>query len=107
MANSIGKFMETHLKGKRIEMYIGDQAEWVNYSDASVMSYAVIVGIFKAYDEKSGVITFVSDDGKIFYMVESKVGVFWESGSGFNIVDATQPTIKGGKQWLKKPRDIM
>lgn len=113
MSFETGKFIYKYLKGKSIDMYIGDQAESLNYSDTDMSSYAVLVGVVKDYDEDSGIITLISEQGRVFYVAEVKVGVFWESDSSFNILEVTKSTLrnsKNGKDRMKKPkkhRDIM
>lgn len=103
-----GKFMVKHLKGKRVEMYIGDQAESLRYADNESASYSVLVGTVVGYDKESGVVSFTTDDGKKFYVAEVKIDVFWESESDFDIMEITKSTIKTG--WMgsrKRDRDIM
>jgi len=110
MSFETGKFMIKYLKGKRVEMYTGDQSESINYADNDSSSYSILVGTVVDYDVASGVITLETDDGKRFYVAEVKIHVFWESDSQFDILEITRSTIKTG--WMagknkNKKRDIM
>jgi hypothetical protein len=110
MSFETGKFINKHLKGKSVSMYIGDQAESLSYSDTETSSYAILVGTAHDYDDESGIITFVTEQGKKFYVAEVKIEVFWETESDFNILEITKSTVRGGKDWMKqenKNRDIM
>ncbi len=109
MANT-GKFMKKNLQGQRLELYVGDQADWFSYADNDSMSYVLIVGTFKDYDEDSGIITLISETGHIFWIGEDKIEMFWKAGTSFNIMETTTSTIRSGRQLLKgknKNRDIM
>jgi hypothetical protein len=82
----------------------------LSYSDTETSSYAVLVGIVKDYDNESGVITFMTEQGKTFYIAEVKIQVFWETDTDFNILEITKSTLRGGKDWMMKEdkqRDIM
>jgi hypothetical protein len=108
MAKETGKFMKKHLKNKKLELYVGDEADWYSYADNDSMSYVLIRGFFKDYDDESGVITMQSEAGRIFWIAEEKIEMFWEADQGFNILETTTSTVRSGKQWLKKKnRDIM
>jgi len=108
MTKDIGKFIEKHLQNQKIELFVGDESDWYSYADNDSMSYVLIVATFKDYDEESGVLTMISEQGYEFYIAENKIEMFWKSGNNFNIMDTTTSTIRSGKKRLKgKNRDIM
>lgn len=102
-----GRFMKKTFSNQKLEIYVGDEADWYSYADNESMSYVLIVGIFKDYDEECGVITLYTDTGHTIYLSESEVGMFWLADQGFNLLEATTSTIRSGKRMLKKKRDIM
>lgn len=103
----IGLFLQNNMSGKKIELYVGDQADWMSYADNDTMSYVLIVGTFKDYDAASGVITLISETSMEFYVSEDKIDMFWLAGQKFNIRDTTTTTIKSGKSRIAKNRDIL
>ena len=108
MAKETGKFMKKHLQDKKLEFYVGDEADWFSYADNDAMSYVLIVGIFKDYDEDSGVITMIAETGHTFWIAEEKIEMFWLSGNRFDIMKTSTSTIRSGSNKLKKKnRDIM
>jgi hypothetical protein len=108
MAKETGKFLKKNLQDQKLEIYVGDEADWFSYADNDSMSYVLIVGTFKDYDAESGVLTMISEQGKEFYIAEEKIEMFWKAGDNFNIMDTTTSTIRSGKNRLKsKDRDIM
>lgn len=109
MSNRTGRFIEKYLQNQKIEMYVGDETDWFTYADNDSMSYVLIVATFKDYDDESGILIMLSEQGHEFYISESKIEMFWKADTGFNIMDTTTSTIRSGKNRLKnkKNRDIM
>lgn len=103
----IGKFINKHMKGEKVQLYIGDEMDWFKYADNESMSYVLIVCTLKDYDEECGVITAISENGQEFYISEDKIEMFWKHGSKFNIMETSTSTVRSGKRRLKGERDIM
>lgn len=100
--------MQKHFKGQKVECFIGDEADWFSYADNESMSYVLIIGTIKDYDEDCGIITMQSETGHDFYLSDDKIEMFWKAGTKFNIMDTSTSTIRSGKQRLKnKKRDIL
>ena len=108
MANT-GKFMKKYLQDQKLEIYVGDESDWLSYADNDSMSYVLVIGTFKDYDEDSGVITLISETNHTFWIGEEKIEMFWKADTNFNIMETTTSTVRSGKQFLKKAknRDIM
>jgi len=102
---NIGLFLEKNFKNKHVELYTGDESDYIHYNDTDTFNRAIICGIFVSYDKDSGVITLVDTVGTKFFISESAIQMFWEPG--FNILTCTKTTMNTGKQWIKKKRDFM
>jgi len=100
-----GVFMKKHFQDKRIEIYVGDESDWYSYADNESMSYVLIVGTFRDYDDESGTITLTAETGHTMYISDYKVSMFWEADKGFNILKTTTSTIRSGKNRMQRKRD--
>lgn len=107
MAN-IGKFFEKRFKNKEVEFYTGLDREWITYADSSTINGTLISAIYKEYDEDSGVMTFLTVDGKHeIYIAETAIEMFWEPGVSLMEYSKTIMNTGQGAFNQKKKRDIM
>lgn len=101
----IGKYLKKHFMDKKVELFTGENSEWVHYRDNDSMSLMLIVGTVKGYDEECGVLKMESETGHMMYINEHNLVMFWEADKGFNILRTTASTIRTGKKFQN--RDIM
>ena len=104
MAGS-GKFIGSKLIDIRLEIFTHLDSEWISHQDGTTHSYTVLTATPKAYDEESGVLTMEAIAGRIFYLAEEAIEMFWVAGSGFKISENSTSTMRPMRD--KKSRDIM
>ncbi|MFA5023480.1 MAG: hypothetical protein WC523_00785 [Patescibacteria group bacterium] len=97
--NNAGIFIEKHFKNKEIEFHCRDESEYIYYSDSMVLNRNIIKGIVLEYDKESGVLT-LDNKGKIFYVNEESIELFWEPG--LNINDIMRPALNTGNKIFNK-----
>lgn len=103
----IGKFLIKKFKNKEIEIFTGLEAEYIELEQFSTFNRFILRGTLTDYDEETGVITLKSPNGHIFFLNEFKVELFWEAGTGFELLEALRSMIRTGKRFDKKDRDFM
>jgi len=104
MAPQIGLFFEKHFKNKVVEIYTGDEADYIHYNDTDTFNRSVIYGTFVEYDADCGILVLKDKTGRLFYMNESNVELFW--APGFNLLDSSKSTIMKNRP-AKQDKDIM
>lgn len=101
----VGTFFEKQFKNKEVEFYTGIDREWITYADSSTINGTLMHMIFKEFDADSGVLTFITLDGKhTIYISENTIEMFWKPG--FSVIEHSK-TIMHTNQKLFKKRDIM
>jgi hypothetical protein len=103
----IGKFLNKKFLNKEVELYIGNESEWINYSDSSTINISIVCGIVKEYDAECGILTMASVfDGSLFYICEDTIQMVWEPG--FKASKTIKSMLNtGSKLYQNKYRDIM
>lgn len=97
---AIGKFLEKRFKNKEVELLVDHDAEWIQYSQASVVNGMVLHAIFVGYDVDCEIITMKcihNDD--YFYISESFIQMFWEPG--VKISEVAKTVLNTGKKLFK------
>jgi hypothetical protein len=101
----VGKFLEKHFKNKEVEISIGEELEWISYSDSETFNRTLIQATFIEYDEECEILVMRNTKNTTFYIAEDIVQMFW--APGFKILESIKTTINTGKKLIKKDRDIM
>ena len=103
----LGLFLEKRFKLKEIEFYCGVDREWITYADSTTINGTLISAIFKEYDAESGVLIFLTLDGKKeFFVSEDALEMFWEPG--FNVLQNSKTMMNtNNRLFNQKERDIM
>lgn len=99
-----GKFINNNLMNQKLELFIGNDSEWLSYQDGDYQSYTILLATPKAYDEETGILTMLSETGHTFYLAEGSIEMFWEAGNGFAVSHNSTSTMRPRKA---KKRDIM
>lgn len=100
-----GKFINKHFLNTKLEVFIHLDSEWLSYQDGEAQSYTVLMATPTKYDEESGILTMLSEDGRIFYLAEGVIEMFWEADNGFKLINTASSTLRPRK--TNKKRDIM
>jgi hypothetical protein len=98
-----GKFIINNLMGQTLDLFISLDSEWLSYQDGESQSYTILIAVPKKYDEDSGILTMVGEQGHEFYLSEDSIDMFWKHNSGFAISHNATSSLKPKKVY----RDIM
>lgn len=101
-----GKFIAENFLNHKLELFIGLDSEWLSYADGDAQSYTLVVATPLEYYEDSGMIKLINEKGKVFYMGEDFIKMFWEVDSGFRLNESTTSTVHYGRP-RNKTRDIV
>lgn len=101
-----GKFINDNLMGKKLEIFVHLDSEWLSYQDGDAQAYTILLATPKAYDEDSGILTLEGQSGYTFYMAEGCIEMFWEVDSGFKMSENSTSTLRPNRR-KKIYRDIM
>jgi hypothetical protein len=85
-------FIKKHFLGKELCIFLGDDAETINYDQASPVNWAYYRGIIEDVDTDDEIITLrVPDVGVMYIDASYNIKAFWESG--FSLYKAMRTSL--------------
>ena len=81
---STANYIKKHFLGKELCIFLGDDAETINYDQASPVNWAYYRGVVEDVDlEDEIVVLNIPDVGKMYIDASCNVKAFWEPGFSF------------------------